>query len=170
MTDLLPNNLLVMSAKEIIDNLKLIPHPEGGFYKETYRSDYIIVNKNKETRHVSTAIYYLLQDEGKSHFHRIQSDELWFFHLGEPLEIILIQSGQLVTITLGGDIGKGEVLHARIPANTWFAARVKKAKGFSLVSCTVSPGFDFADFSLANREDLVQQFPHLKDVIEKFTA
>ena len=159
-----------MSAKEIIDKLKLIPHPEGGFYKETYRSGYSIVNEQKEVRNVCTAIYYLLQDEDKSYFHCIQSDELWFFHLGEPLEIILIQSEHLVTIILGGDIGKDELPQVRIPANTWFAARVKHAKGFSLVSCTVSPGFDFADFSLAKREDLVQQFPHLKDVIEKFTA
>ena len=99
----------------------------------------------------------------------IQSDELWFFHLGQPLEIILIQSGHLTTIILGNDIKKDEFPQLRVPANTWFAAHVKNEKGFSLVSCTVSPGFDFADFDLkAKREDLVQQYPHLKDVIEKF--
>jgi len=158
-----------MSAQEIVDKLKLIPHPEGGFYTETYRSDYTIVNERKENINISTAIYYLLEDEDKSLFHRIQSDELWFFHLGQPLEIILIQSKHLTTIILGNDIKKDEFPQVRIPANTWFAARVKNAKGFSLVSCTVSPGFDFADFDLAKREDLVQQYPHLKDVIEKFT-
>jgi hypothetical protein len=158
-----------MSAQEIVDKLKLTPHPEGGFYTETYRSDYTIVNERKENRNISTAIYYLLEDEDKSLFHRIQSDELWFFHLGQPLEIILIQSKHLTTIILGNDIKKDEFPQVRIPANTWFAARVKNAKGFSLVSCTVSPGFDFADFDLAKREDLVQQYPHLKDVIEKFT-
>jgi predicted cupin superfamily sugar epimerase len=158
-----------MNAQSIIDKLKLTPHPEGGFYKETYRSDYTIVNAKKENRHVSTAIYYLLEDEDKSHFHRIQSDELWFFHLGQPLEVILIEGGHLTTTILGNDIKKDEYPQVIIPANTWFAARVKNGKGFSLVSCTVSPGFDFADFSLAKREDLVQQFPHLKDVIEKFT-
>ena len=158
-----------MSAQEIIDKLKLTPHPEGGFYKETYRSDDTIVNDRKENRNISTAIYYLLEDEDKSHFHRIQSDELWFFHLGQPLEIILIQSGHLTTIILGNDIKKDEFPQLRVPANTWFAAHVKNEKGFSLVSCTVSPGFDFADFDLAKREDLVQQYPHLKDVIEKFT-
>lgn len=158
-----------MSAQEIVDKLKLTPHPEGGFYTETYRSDYTIVNERKENRNISTAIYYLLEDEDKSLFHRIQSDELWFFHLGQPLEIILIQSKHLTTIILGNDIKKDEFPQVRIPANTWFAARVKNAKGFSLVSCTVSPGFDFADFDLAKREDLVQQYPHLKDVIERFT-
>jgi len=95
---------------------------------------------------------------------------LWFFHLGQPLEIIVIQDKHLVTFILGNDVKKDEDPQVRIPANTWFAARVKNAKGFSLVSCTVSPGFDFADFNLAKREDLVQQFPHLKDVIEKFTS
>jgi hypothetical protein len=158
-----------MSAQEVIDKLKLTPHPEGGFYKETYRSDYTIVNERKENRNVSTAIYYLLEDEDKSLFHRIQSDELWFFHLGQPLEIILIRYEHLTTIILGNDIEKDEFPQIRIPGNTWFAARVKNAKGFSLVSCSVSPGFDFADFDLAKREDLVQQFPHLKDVIEEFT-
>ena len=158
-----------MSAQAIIDKLKLIPHPEGGFYNETYRSDYTIVNDRQENRHVCTAIYYLLKDKGKSLFHRIRSDELWFFHLGQALEIILIQNKQLTTVILGNDIEKGELPQVRIPANTWFAARVKNQEGFSLVSCTVSPGFDFADFSLANREDLVQQFPHLKSVIEEFT-
>ena len=158
-----------MSAQNIIDKLKLIRHPEGGFYRETYRSDHVIVNDRNEDRNLSTVIYYFLEDEDKSRFHRIQSDELWFFHLGEPLEIILIERKQLTTTTLGNDIEQDEFPQVRIPANTWFAAQVKNAKGFSLVSCVVSPGFDFADFELAKREDLMQQFPHLKYVIEKFT-
>ena len=116
-----------MNAQEIIDTLQLTPHPEGGFYKETYRSDHIIVNEKKENRHVCTAIYYLLQDEGKSLFHRIRSDELWFYHLGQPLEIILIQGKHLTTIILGNDIKKGEAPQLKIPANTWFAARIKNA-------------------------------------------
>ena len=158
-----------MSAQNIIDKLKLIRHPEGGFYRETYRCDHVIVNDRNEDRNLSTVIYYFLEDEDKSRFHRIQSDELWFFHLGEPLEIILIERKQLTTITLGNDIEQDEFPQVRIPANTWFAAQVKNAKGFSLVSCVVSPGFDFADFELAKGEDLMQQFPHLKYVIEKFT-
>jgi len=158
-----------MSAQNIIDKLKLIRHPEGGFYRETYRSDHVIVNDRNEDRNLSTVIYYFLEDEDKSRFHRIQSDELWFFHLGEPLEIISIEQKQLTTITLGNHIERDEFPQVRISANTWFAAQVKSAKGFSLVSCVVSPGFDFADFELAKREDLIEQFPHLKDAIEKFT-
>jgi len=158
-----------MNAQATIDRLKLVPHPEGGYYKETYRSDYRIFNDRKETRHACTAIYYLLKDEDKSLFHRIRSDELWFFHSGQPLEIVSIEDDRLNTIVLGNDIENGEVPQLRIAANTWFAACLKDANGFSLVSCTVSPGFDFADFSMANREELVQQFPQLSDIIEKFT-
>ncbi len=158
-----------MRAQDIIDKLKLIPHPEGGFYRETYRSGYRIVNDKNENRNLSTAIYYLLEAEEKSLFHRIQSDELWFFHLGQPLEIILIEDARLTTIMLGNDIENNEVPQITIPANTWFAARVKNGKGFALVSCTVAPGFDFEDFDLAKREELMQQFAHLKEVIEIFT-
>ena len=158
-----------MNAAEIIDKLKLIPHPEGGFYNETYRSDQTIVVEKKQIRHVCTAIYYLLEGADRSLFHRIRSDELWFFHLGEPLEIVLIQDEGVTTIILGDEIENDESPQIRISAHTWFAAHIKHARGFSLVSCTVSPGFDFADFDLAKREDLLQQFPHLKEVIEKFT-
>jgi len=158
-----------MHVKELIHKLQLLVHPEGGFYKETYRSNESIITGKKQVRNISTAIYYLLQNEDKSHFHRIQSDELWFFHQGQPMEINIIEDSQLSTIHLGNDLENGEVPQAIIPANCWFAASVKNATGYSLVSCTVAPGFDFSDFELANREDLVQQYPHLKNTIEKFT-
>jgi len=158
-----------MDVKVLIDKLQLKVHPEGGFYRETYRStEYLTTNKGK-VRNISTAIYYLLENEGKSLLHRIQSDELWFFHQGQPLEIIVIQDNQLVTIHLGNDIDGGEVPQARIPANSWFASSIKNGTGYSLVSCTVAPGFDFSDFELANREELIQQYPHLKNIIEKYT-
>ena len=99
----------------------------------------------------------------------IKSDELWFFHQGEALEIVFIKEGVLNTIILGNNLENGEVVQATIPANTWFASRVKNLKGYSLVSCTVAPGFDFADFELAKREDLINEFPNLKETIEKFT-
>ena len=120
-------------------------------------------------RNVSTAIYFLLEEKNRSAFHRIKSDELWFFHQGQPLEIYSIENGQLNSIVLGNDVLNGELPQAVIPANTWFAAKVKDSKGYALVSCTVAPGFDFEDFELAKREELIQQFPHLKEVIEEFT-
>ena len=85
------------------------------------------------------------------------------------MEIVIINEEELITITLGNNIKKGEVPQAMIPANAWFAAKLKEASGYSLVSCTVSPGFDFLDFELAKRESLLQQHPHLKDVIERFS-
>lgn len=157
-----------MTAKDIVQKLKLKPHPEGGFYKETYRADHTI-NSENGLRNVCTAIYFLLDNNARSLFHRIKSDELWFFHLGEPLEIVLIQDEKLTTITLGSSIENEQSLQAIIPANTWFAAKVKTSKGFSLVSCTVSPGFNFTDFELAKRDELLQQFPALKKTIEDFT-
>jgi len=110
----------------------------------------------------------MLENENKSHFHRIQSDELWFFHQGEPMEIVSIQEGKLHTTLLGSNILQGEVPQLIIPAHTWFAAKMKNSTGYALVSCTVSPGFDFADFELATKKDLIQEYPHLKDVIENF--
>jgi uncharacterized protein len=157
-----------MTAQDIITQLQMLPHPEGGYYKETYRSGETISVHGNE-RNVSTAIYFLLENKNKSHFHRIQSDELWFFHQGEPLEILSIQNGELVSTILGNNIVKGELPQAIIPANTWFASHVKDETGYALVSCTVAPGFDFADFELAERNDLIAQYPQLKQIIEEFT-
>ena len=158
-----------MTAKRLIQTLQLQPHPEGGFYRETYRTEEKISTNNGKVRNIGTAIYFLLEDEDKSHFHRIQSDELWFFHQGEPMEIMMIQDGKLHTTLLGNNIEQGEVPQLIIPANIWFAARVKDSKGYALVSCTVSPGFDFADFELANKKDLISEFPEYKSVIDEFT-
>ncbi len=158
-----------MTGNEIIEKLKLEAHPEGGYYKETYRSELLIKNDQQKTRNVSTAIYFLLKDDEKSLFHRIQSDELWFFHQGEALEIVFIENNELKTIILGNDITNGEVPQAKIPAHVWFGSRIKNASGYALVSCTVAPGFDFLDFELANRETLTLEFPHLKESIETFT-
>lgn len=158
-----------MNAKKIIQKLGLLVHPEGGFYKETYRSASTIITDRNEIRNISTAIYFLLENDNRSLFHRLKSDEQWFFHQGEALEIIFIKDGILNTIILGTRLDNGEVLQAIIPANTWFAAGVKNSNGFSLVSCTVAPGFDFADFELAKREELLQEYPDLKETIQKFT-
>ena len=159
-----------MDSKTIVEKLELIAHPEGGFYKETYRSMQSVKTDRNQLRNMSTAIYFLLENDNKSLFHRIQSDELWFFHQGASLEIVYIQNGILQTITLGNSFADGEVLQAIIPANTWFAAAVKHFQGYALVSCTVAPGFDFADFELANRNELMQEFPDLKDTIQKYTT
>ncbi|ASW75451.1 hypothetical protein IQ37_02700 [Chryseobacterium piperi] len=158
-----------MTPEKLVDILKLEPHPEGGYYKETYRSEQVLTLEGGNSRNVSTAIYYLLENENKSSFHRIKSDELWFFHQGEPLEIVFIKDGKLHTIILGNSLENGEVPQAIIEANVWFAAKISEGKGYSLVSCTVAPGFDFLDFELAERNTLLQQYPDLNNVIKEFT-
>jgi predicted cupin superfamily sugar epimerase len=157
-----------MEPKEIIEKLQLLPHPEGGFYKETYRSA-ADISIDGNVRQMCTSIYFMLEDDNKSHFHRIKSDELWFFHLGEPLEIVTLNNGAVETILLGSAIEKGELLQAVIPAGIWFGSRIKSQKGFVLVSCTVAPGFDFADFELAKREDLLRKYPHYEELIKELT-
>lgn len=158
-----------MNTTKIIQQLQLKPHPEGGYFKETYRSVNAVTTHNNTIRCESTAIYYLLENEDKSYFHKIESDELWFFHQGNPLEIISIQNNNIVTTILGNDIENGEQPQAIIPARTWFCAHIKGSMGYALVSCTVAPGFDFVDFQLASREKLLLEFPHLQEVILKFT-
>ncbi len=107
-----------MNSQYIIDKLQLLPHPEGGFYKETYRSAELVNNKDGNKRNLSTTIYYLLEGKHKSHFHRIQSDEFWFFHLGEPIEILFFCDCELKKVTLGNSIPGEELPQARIPTNT----------------------------------------------------
>lgn len=158
-----------MTASDLIRILKLEPHPEGGFFKEKYRSKEQMTLDGEKSRNISTAIYFLLENDKKSLFHRIQSDELWFFHQGQALEIVFIIEGKLKTILLGNDLDKGESPQAMIPAHTWFAAKIQNSSGYALVSCTVAPGFDFADFELATRENLIIEYPELKNIIEEFT-
>ncbi len=159
-----------MNANQIIKHLNLQKHPEGGFYKETYRDNRTVRFDKGEKRSSSTAIYYMLTDDDKSHFHRVKSDELWFFHQGESLEIFIIdENGDLKVEVLGNSLDKGECLQVVVKRNLWFAAKIKKSKGFSLVSCTVSPGFEFKDFELAKRHDLLLEYPKLQREIEELT-
>jgi predicted cupin superfamily sugar epimerase len=158
-----------MNAREIIRNMQLLPHPEGGYYRETYRSPVRITTPEGKVRNVSTSIYYLLENEDKSHFHRLSSDETWYFHQGEALEIITIREGKPVSILLGNDVMNGEAPQAIIPAHTWFAAQVRNSSAYSLVSCSVSPGFDFSDFEMGKREELTREFPGCREVILAFT-
>jgi hypothetical protein len=158
-----------MEAKSFIEQLNLIPHPEGGYFRETYRSKESTLNSDGEKRSQSTAIYFLLENENKSHFHRIKSDELWFFHQGQPIEILYFENAVLHTIQLGNDFQLGQVPQAVIPAHVWFASRLVGGKGYGLVSCTVAPGFDFLDFEMATKQNLLSEFPEYSEIIEEMT-
>jgi predicted cupin superfamily sugar epimerase len=159
-----------MTAETIIEKLKLIKHPEGGFYRETYRAEKLITLDDGRERNAGTAIYYLLKDADKSHFHKVSSDELWLFHQGMPLEIFIIsKDGRIEIKTLGNRLDRDEEPQVIVKANTWFAAQVKGEKGFALVTCTVAPGFDFDDFELGKKDELIKLFPNIKNEIEKLS-
>ena len=161
----------MLTIEQLVDFYQLEPHPEGGFYQETYRSKENISQQSlpdrfKGERSFSTAIYFLLPAGHYSAFHRIKSDELWHFYAGEALHIYVIDGGgALTTINLGADILNGEKTQAVVPAGCWFASRPVKSTGYCFVGCTVSPGFDFADFELARAEELTQIYPEHKELI-----
>lgn len=161
------------SAEYWIDKLGLLSHPEGGYFIEVYRSKGSIFQNSlpKEfngDRSYSTSIYFLLKEGQKSAFHRIKSDELWHFYDGDPVIIYVINAeGNLYEMKLGLDPDKGYFPQVTIPANSWFAA--KTLGSFTLAGCTVSPGFDFNDFELADKKALKLEFPEHGALINKFT-
>ncbi|MEI6946280.1 cupin domain-containing protein [Paraflavisolibacter sp. H34] len=160
-----------MTAETYIRHLHLQPHPEGGFYKETYRSQGRIAaaclpGGFTGDRSFSTSIYYLLQQGDFSTFHRIRSDEGWHFYAGGTLLVHVLEPGGNYTChRLGRRIAEGEQFQLVVPAGAWFAAEPAPETDFALVGCTVAPGFDFADFELARREPLQQEFPGQHDLV-----
>jgi len=159
-----------------IEKYNLSPHPEGGFYAETYRAAESIAKsalpaRFNGDRSFSTGIYFLLESHNFSAFHRIQADEMWHFYAGEPLEVFVIhqESRALEVIKLGNDPDQGETFQAVVPAGAWFASRPAKGSGYALVGCTVAPGFDFADFEMADRASLQQEFPEFEQIITELT-
>ena len=158
-----------------ITQLNLAPHPEGGYYRQTYRSELSIAREALPpefggARPVCTAIYFLLEGENFSAFHRLRSDEMWHFYAGGPLAVHIIEpDGSYSQILLGSDPGAGEAFQAVVKAGRWFASCVKDPAEFALVACTVSPGFDFADFEMAKREELARIYPRRRELINRFT-
>ncbi|RDI96370.1 cupin domain-containing protein [Meiothermus sp. QL-1] len=164
-----------MDARFWIEQLGLLPHPEGGYYREIYRSAESVEAEHLPSRYggdraFSTAIYYLLEHPDFSAFHRLKSDEIWHFYDGSPLILWLIDpAGALQVLRLGRDPARGEQPVRVVPAGCWFAASLEHPQSFALVGCTVAPGFDFVDFELAEREALLRQFPQHRALIERLT-
>jgi uncharacterized protein len=161
------------TAEYWVNHLNLLAHPEGGFYKETYRSREKtngFPDRFSGERNFSTAIYFLLRSQDRSLFHRIKSDELWHFHDGSALTIYVLDRNGLTQKKLGSNPEKGESLQVVIPANCWFGAKVNTPDNFTLSGCTVAPGFDFQDFELAKRSELLKEFPEEKGIILTLTT
>lgn len=151
-----------------VNILQLLPHPEGGFYKEVFRSAQQVLRVNETAvKQACTSIYYLLEAPDYSTFHRLMSDECWYFHKGAALNIHIINPQGKYTIATLSDEATG-ALSVVVPAGYWFAATVQPATGFTLVSCAVAPGFDFAEFEIATRQSLTQTYPQHTQIIERF--
>ncbi|MFN8153214.1 MAG: cupin domain-containing protein [Bacteroidia bacterium] len=156
-----------MRKEDLIRQFQLLPHPEGGYYRETWRSTEKVAT-TRGSRSAGTTIYFLLESGNFSAFHRLQSDEAWYFHLGSAVNIYLIYpDGEAATIQLGSDLNH-QHLQVILPAGTWFAAETIQSNSYTLVSCSVSPGFEFQDFELADKEELAAQYPDHRQLIERF--
>lgn len=190
-------------AHYFIEKLRLEPHPEGGFYRQTYKADLTIAPvgqlshpvaskseaprvEQPDARAASTAIYFLLEGENFSAFHRLKSDEMWHFYAGSPMIVHVIDpAGEYSSILLGGDLDAGQVLQAVVKAGCWFASEIARPQfsetrreaghpnfsdpKFSLVGCTVAPGFEFEDFEMGKRDELVRKYPQHRLLVERLT-
>ena len=163
----------MLPLHQLIEKYNLQPHPEGGWYCQTYKSSESIDAHSLPARFggrraFSTAIYFLLEKGNFSAFHRIKSDECWHFYAGDALHIYVIhQNGRLEIISLGGDPDKGQTFQYIVPANSWFASRPAPGSEYCFVGCTVSPGFEFKDFELGNGEILANEYPQHEEIIRQ---
>ena len=164
-----------MAPSDLIKRYSLQPHPEGVYYTSTYQASMLLSQQDlpsvfKGDRPVSSAIYYLLEKGDFSSFHRIASDECWHFYSGDALEVIEIdKNGNEIKTKLGGDTSHGECFQYTVKAGHWFGSRVYPGGTYSLVGCTVSPGFDFRDFEMAKRDALLSAYPSLSSIIKELT-
>ena len=159
------------AAQDLVARLGLLPHPEGGFFGESFRSPIQLTLPDGRIRAASTAIYFLLPMGAFSALHRVSSDEVWHFYDGDPLELTTITSGGILeTRTLGRDLEAGQRPQFVVPAGVWQAAKPTQEKiGYSLVGCTVAPGFDFADFEMPVCDELGRLFPQHAAAIQILT-
>jgi predicted cupin superfamily sugar epimerase len=151
---------------ELIEQLALFPHPEGGYYKETYRSGETLEGEQA----LMTSILFLLTTENASNFHRIQSDEHWYFHEGSPLVVHVIGESGHEQKQLGLDLSAGQSPYHLVKKQDIFGSEVQEPNSYALVSCAVAPGFMFRDFELFTRQELLDQYPQHKEIIVRLTA
>ena len=169
---------MTLTARSLVDQLGLLPHPEGGFFRETYRDELTLTGLPERfvgprfagPRSASTAIYYLLERGDMSALHRIASDEVWHHYVGGTLTVhVLHADGRHEALRLGTDFAKGERPQAVVPAGAWFGARLEGDDDYALVGCTVAPGFDFQDLEIGTRAGLLAAFPQHAAVVNALT-
>jgi len=158
----------------LVQHLDLQDHPEGGYYKELYRSIGTIPASGLDgfcgERNYCTSIYFLLTSDNFSGYHRIKQDEIWHFYEGSSLYVHVIDlNGNYIKHEVGNDLSNGIAPQLVVPAGCWFASSVKDNNSYSLVGCTVAPGFDFNDFELAKRDELLKKYPQHSATILKLT-
>jgi len=166
-----------VTADEIIALLKLKPHPkEGGFYSETWRADEtipagVLPTRYSDQRSFGTCIYYLLTPGTFSAIHRLQSDEIFHFYLGDPVEMLqLFPDGGGQTVMIGSDLRAGMTPQVVVPRGVWQGSRLAVGGKFALLGCTVAPGFDFADYEHGRREALATRYPQFREKIVALTS
>jgi hypothetical protein len=156
-------------TKFLVEHLQLLPHPEGGFYKESYRAGEAIETPSGE-RNLLTSIFFLLTSDSVSRFHRIKSDELWFFHEGNSLTVHLLNEHGYDRLQLGNVTSQDDCQpFGLVKADTIFGSTVDESDGYALVSCAVAPGFDFKDFELLSGDELLLDYPDQADIIKRLT-
>jgi predicted cupin superfamily sugar epimerase len=166
---------MTMDACYWIDKLELTPHPEGGFFRQTYKAPLTIDRSAlpasfNGSRSAATAIYFLLEGPDFSAFHRLAADEMWHFYAGGALLVHIIEADSRHSmLRLGSNADRGEIFQAVVPAGCWFGSCLAEPDTYALVGCTVSPGFDFADFEMADRASLTATYPQHGALIERLT-
>lgn len=162
--------------QELIRSLGLVPLPhEGGFYAEVYRSGERIAEAGLPARFsgdraLCTDIYYMLPGDGRSLLHRIKGEEIWHFLMGDPFTLVEIwQDGSVKKTVIGSDLRSGQKLIYAVKPGAWFGCYPHDGNEYSLVSCTVVPGFEFKDFEIARRDELLRLFPHAKEEVLRLT-
>ena len=165
----------MLRKEELIEKLQLEKHPEGGYFKETYRSEIllpksVLPSEFTSGRNASTCIYFMLTSDEFSAFHKVNQDEAWHFYLGETITLHMISpEGEYSQVSIGNDFSQNETPQFVVTAQHWFAAEIKTEDSFALVGCTVAPGFDFDDFELAEQQELQQIFLQHKEIIQRLT-
>jgi uncharacterized protein len=163
----------MLTAQQVIDRLELEPHEaEGGYFRETYRSPLrhpasALPSEYDGERNASTAIYYFLTPETFSAIHRVRSDEVFHFYAGDPVEMLqLRQDGGSEIVLIGSDLAAGHLPQVVVPAGVWQGCRLVPGGRWALMGCTVAPGFEFADFEAAKRDQLLRGYPEQAELIE----